>query len=71
MTSTPSTTPTTFKPTKAIVGGIIATVLAIATGLEGLIPDPTVKLVCQIVTVVLTAAATSFGIYQTTNAPTA
>lgn len=52
---------------KAFVGAIIATVLAIAVGVEGLIPDPTVKLVCQLVTLVLTAAGTGFGVYATTN----
>lgn len=52
---------------KAIVGAIIATVLAIAVGVEGLIPDETVKLVCQLVTLVLTAVGTGFGVYATTN----
>lgn len=57
------------KSTKAVVGAAIATVLAVAVGVEGIIPDPTVKIVCQIVTLLLTAAGTAFGVYQTTNAP--
>lgn len=61
----------TTKPTKAIVGSVIATVLAVAVGVEALIPDPTIKLVCQLVTIVLTAAGTAFGVYSTTNAPKA
>jgi hypothetical protein len=57
------------KSTKAVVGAAIATILAVAVGVEGIIPDPTVKIVCQIVTLLLTAAGTAFGVYQTTNAP--
>lgn len=63
------TTEAPKKGTKAVVGAVIATVLAIAVGVEGLIPDDTVQLVCQLVTLALTAAGTAFGVYQTTNQP--
>jgi len=57
------------KPTKAIVAAVVAGVTAVATGLETLIPDPTVQLVCQIVTLVAGAVTSSVAVYQTTNAP--
>lgn len=55
------------KPTKAIVAAIVSGVTAVATGIESLIADPTVQLVCQLVTLVAGAVTTSVAVYQTTN----
>jgi hypothetical protein len=61
--------PVPTKPTKAIVAAVVSAVTIVATGVEALIPDPTVKLVCQLVTLVVGAIGTVVGVYQTTNAP--
>lgn len=57
------------KGTKAIVGAALAAVVAIATGLTELIPDPTLGLVCKVIVLVVGSAGTAFGVYQTVNAP--
>ncbi len=51
------------------VAGIGSFVTTVATGVETLIPDATVQLVCQLATLIVGAAATAYAVYQTTNAP--
>ena len=65
-TSTPATE---TKPTKAIVGSVIAFVTLVATGLVDLFPDPTVNLVLKVIILIAGTAGTAFGVYQTTNKP--
>lgn len=54
---------------KAVIGSVIGFVGAVATGVEQIIPDPTLKIVVSIITIVVAAAGTYFGIYNTTNKP--
>lgn len=64
-----NTPATETKPTKAIVGSVIAFVTLVATGLVDLFPDPTVNLVLKVIILIAGTAGTAFGVYQTTNAP--
>jgi hypothetical protein len=67
--TTSTTTPTKTKASKAVAGAIVTAVGGLAVGIEQAIPDPTVKLVCTIVTLAATAVGNVLAVYYTVNDP--
>lgn len=61
---------TRTKPTKAVVGSIIAAVGSFATALVALVgPSSPLFVVLTLVIAACTAAGVGLGVYQATNAP--
>lgn len=59
-----------YKPTKAVVGAVVATIgTGFTAALAFAAPGSTAFIVLTILSAMLTTAGVAFGVYQTTNAP--